>query len=52
MFGGAPYGTIPYGGLLETDQSVFPITLVLSESDIYSVVLSNGYIYSVVLTET
>ncbi len=51
MFGGAPYGTIPYGGLLAADETIFPITLVLSESEIYTLVLSDSDVYTSTITE-
>ncbi len=51
MFGGAPYGTIPYGGLLAADETVFPLTVVLSESEIYTLVLSESEIYTLTLSE-
>lgn len=42
MFGCVPYGCVPYGGLLETEVSTFPLTLVLSESNIYDLALSEA----------
>ncbi len=51
MFGGAPYGTIPYGGLLAADETVFPLTVVLSESEIYTLTLSESEIYTLTLSE-
>jgi hypothetical protein len=42
MFGVAPYGCVPYGGLLETGETTFPLTLVLSESEIYTLILSEA----------
>ncbi len=42
MFGGAPYGTIPYGGLLAADETLFPIALVLSKTEIYTLSLSEA----------
>ncbi len=51
MFGGAPYGTIPYGGLLAADETVFPLAVVLSESEIYTLVLSESEIYTLTLSE-
>ncbi len=51
MFGGAPYGTIPYGGLLAADETVFPLTVILSESEIYTLTLSESEIYTLTLSE-
>ena len=51
MFGGAPYGTIPYGGLLAGDETTFPLTVVLSESEIYTLTLSESEIYTLTLSE-
>jgi hypothetical protein len=51
MFGGAPYGTIPYGGLLAADETVFPLTVILSESEIYTLVLSESEIYTLTISE-
>ncbi len=42
MYGFSCYGTVPYGGLLETEASTFPLTLVLSESDIYNLTLTEA----------
>ena len=51
MFGCAPYGCVPYGGLLETAETAFPLTLALSESDIYNLTLSESDIYNLTLSE-
>ncbi len=42
MFGGAPYGTIPYGGLIDQEETLFPIALVLSKTEIYTLSLSEA----------
>ncbi len=52
MFGGAPYGTIPYGGLLAADETVFPLTVILSESEIYTLALSESEIHTLALSES
>lgn len=51
MFGGAPYGTIPYGGLLAADETTFPLNVVLSESELYTLVLSESEIYTLTISE-
>lgn len=42
MFGVSPYGCVPIGGLIETAETTFPLTLALSESEIYTVTLSEA----------
>ncbi len=42
MFGSTPYGCIPFGGLLETAETTFPLILILSESEIYTLTLSEA----------
>ena len=51
MFGCAPYGCVPYGGLLETESTLFPLTVILSESEIYTLSLSESEIYTLILSE-
>jgi|LGVF01.2.fsa_nt_gb hypothetical protein len=51
MFGVAPYGCISFGGLLKTEETMFPLTLILSESEIYNLVSSESEIYNLTLSE-
>lgn len=51
MFGFAPYGCIPFGGLLETAETAFPLTLALSDSNIYTLALSDSEIYTLTISE-
>ncbi len=42
MYGYSCYGSVPYGGLLDHEDTTFPIALVLSKTEIYILSLSEA----------
>ena len=51
MFGCAPYGCVLYGGLIDYEDTHFPLAVFMHESSVYSLVLELQNEYTLSLYE-
>lgn len=51
MYGYSCYGSVPHGGLIDYDETSFPLAVFMNESSIYGLVLALQDEYTLSLSE-